>query len=242
MERNCFTSFRQDSWLYTLIKKEIKFSSYIWKFRMEQLQSLIWLTASSYMVKYLRISSYILGSPSSYMTLQLIHSEFPNIRGKFDFLFYQCSMVQESCLKWLDWTQVEAGLWSGQDLCLGRALRLYRSLVWTGFLPLQDSCLVGILTCTLIKNPCLFRTLAWKRFLSRQYSGLCLDKILIRTCLLTGRVFCEKRILQDKTLFWTTFFWTVCLSWVRICTFLERILVWPRTLSIQCSCLGRTSV
>ncbi len=43
----------------TLIKKKIKFSSYIRKFRMEQLQSHIWLTASSYMGKYLRISSYI---------------------------------------------------------------------------------------------------------------------------------------------------------------------------------------
>jgi hypothetical protein len=31
--------------------------SYVRKFRMEQLQSNIWLTASSYMVKYLRISS-----------------------------------------------------------------------------------------------------------------------------------------------------------------------------------------
>ncbi len=36
-----------------------KFSSYIRKLRMEQLQSHIWLTAFSYMVKYLRISSYI---------------------------------------------------------------------------------------------------------------------------------------------------------------------------------------
>ncbi len=43
----------------TLIKKNIKFSSYIRKFRVEQLQSHIWLTASSYMEKYLRISSYI---------------------------------------------------------------------------------------------------------------------------------------------------------------------------------------
>ncbi len=43
----------------TLIKKKIKLSSYIRKFRMEQLQSHIWLTASSYMGKYLCISSYI---------------------------------------------------------------------------------------------------------------------------------------------------------------------------------------
>jgi hypothetical protein len=40
-------------------KKEIKFSSYLRKFRMEQLQSHIWLTAFSYMGKYLCISSYI---------------------------------------------------------------------------------------------------------------------------------------------------------------------------------------
>ncbi len=34
---------------------------------------------------------HILGSPSLYMTLQLLYSEFPYIWGKFDFLFYQCS-------------------------------------------------------------------------------------------------------------------------------------------------------
>ncbi len=33
----------------------------------------------------------MLGSPSSYMTLQLLHSECPYIWGKFYFLFYQCS-------------------------------------------------------------------------------------------------------------------------------------------------------
>jgi hypothetical protein len=40
-------------------KKKTKFSSYVRKSRSEQLQSHIWLTASSYMTKYLRISSYI---------------------------------------------------------------------------------------------------------------------------------------------------------------------------------------
>ncbi len=44
---------------HTFFKKKIKFSSYIRKFRVEQLQSHIWLAASSYMGKYLRISSYI---------------------------------------------------------------------------------------------------------------------------------------------------------------------------------------
>ncbi len=65
----------------------------------------IWLTASSYMGKYLLIrspSSYVtllissysmyIRSPSSYVTLQLLHSEFPFIWGKFHFLFYQCAM------------------------------------------------------------------------------------------------------------------------------------------------------
>jgi hypothetical protein len=33
---------------------------------------------------------HMLGSPSSYMTLQPLLSEFPYIRGKFYFLFYQC--------------------------------------------------------------------------------------------------------------------------------------------------------
>jgi hypothetical protein len=51
---------------------------------------LLTVTASSYMNKHLRIFSYILGSPSSYMTLHSIPSEFPYVRGKLSFLFYQC--------------------------------------------------------------------------------------------------------------------------------------------------------
>ncbi len=46
-------------WGATLIKKKIKFSSYIRKFRRDRLQSRIWQTASSYIVKNLRISSYV---------------------------------------------------------------------------------------------------------------------------------------------------------------------------------------
>ncbi len=52
----------------------------------------------SYMTKDLLIYGkiicafpYILGSPSSYVTLHPIPSEFPYIWGKFCFLFYQCS-------------------------------------------------------------------------------------------------------------------------------------------------------
>ncbi len=55
-----FFSLSASAWqTYTDKKKKIKFSSYIRKFGMEQLQSHIWLTASSYMTKYLRISSNI---------------------------------------------------------------------------------------------------------------------------------------------------------------------------------------
>ncbi len=66
----------------TLIKKKIKFSSYTRKFRMEQLESQIWGNIWTF--------PHIFGSPSSYMPLQLLHSEFPYIGTKFDFLFYQC--------------------------------------------------------------------------------------------------------------------------------------------------------
>ncbi len=47
------------SYLLALIKNKIKFSSYIRISRRDRLQSHIYLTASSYMTKYLRISSYI---------------------------------------------------------------------------------------------------------------------------------------------------------------------------------------
>ncbi len=59
--------------------------------RMDWLQSHIWLSASSYTV-WLNICAFphILGSPSSYMTLQPITSEFPHILEKFLFLVYQC--------------------------------------------------------------------------------------------------------------------------------------------------------
>ncbi len=77
--------------VYTLIKKKIKFS---WGIQNGAV-------AKSYMTNGLLIYGKIfahfliyedLGSPSSYMTLQLLHSEFPYI-GKFDFLFYQCTCI-----------------------------------------------------------------------------------------------------------------------------------------------------
>jgi hypothetical protein len=68
----------------TLVEKKIKFSSHKRKFRRERLQSHIWLTASSYMVNICAFPN-ILGSPSSYMTLQPY--EFTYIWGNF-FLFF----------------------------------------------------------------------------------------------------------------------------------------------------------
>ncbi len=73
------------------MKKKIKFSSYMRKFRMEQVQSHIWLTAPPHIWGNICAFPHILGSPSLNMTLQLLHYEFPYIWGKFDFLFYQCA-------------------------------------------------------------------------------------------------------------------------------------------------------
>jgi hypothetical protein len=61
-------------------KKENKFFSYIRKFRMEH----IWGNVCAFPL--------ILGSPSSYMTLQLLHSEFLYIWENFFIIFYQCSL------------------------------------------------------------------------------------------------------------------------------------------------------
>ncbi len=65
----------------TLIKKKIKIFSFIMNFRMEQLQShiYIWLTAFSYMVKYLPISTYI----RKPLLIYDFAFELPYIWGKF---------------------------------------------------------------------------------------------------------------------------------------------------------------
>ncbi len=82
---------------HTLKKKKIKFFSYIRKFRMEQLQSHIWLTVSSYMGKYLRISSHIRKFlPNIWLCNCMLLSEFPYIWGKFTPCLRICSAL---CLK-----------------------------------------------------------------------------------------------------------------------------------------------
>ncbi len=61
-------------------KKVTKFSSYKRKSRRERLQIQRWLNICEF--------SHLLGSPSSYMTLQPLHLNFLiHIRGKFSFLF-----------------------------------------------------------------------------------------------------------------------------------------------------------
>ncbi len=87
--RKMQASFLTQANLFTE-KKKRKFS-YMRKFRRESyMQSHIWLTASSYMTKYFCAFPHILGSHSSYMTLQPIPSGFPYLWGKFYFIFYQC--------------------------------------------------------------------------------------------------------------------------------------------------------
>ncbi len=73
---------------HILIKNKFKFSSYLRKFRGDRMQSQLWLKASSYRVKYLRVSSYI-GEPFL-IYMHPIPSKFPYIWGKFYFLFRQC--------------------------------------------------------------------------------------------------------------------------------------------------------
>ncbi len=73
-------------------KKENQIFSYIRKFRVEQLQIhkgfLIYEEMRRYFPIYEEAVSHI---GMTLHCLQLLHSEFPYIWGKFDYLFYQCS-------------------------------------------------------------------------------------------------------------------------------------------------------
>jgi hypothetical protein len=94
--RNCQKSWWSTNIDYRTDKKENKFSSYIRKFRMKQLQSHIWLTTSSYMGKYLHLSSYIRKPFLIYdfATAPLWISLYC-IEGKFIFIFYQCAETRK---------------------------------------------------------------------------------------------------------------------------------------------------
>ncbi len=91
-------------------EKERKKFPHIRKFRMEQLQSNIWLTASSYMRKYLRISSY--------MTFQLLHSEFLYIRGNLIFFFISA------------WSTATSSSWVYTLSCCTGTVLVFLELKW----------------------------------------------------------------------------------------------------------------
>ncbi len=98
-----FNISHDDSITYT-DKKENQISSYIRKFRMKQLQSHIWLTASSYMGKYLRIL-HILESSSSYTvwlcncyTLNFLIDEENLIFFFISVMYSSISLFKSSCL------------------------------------------------------------------------------------------------------------------------------------------------
>jgi hypothetical protein len=65
--------------VHTDKKKKKQLSSYIKEFIWDQVQSHIWLPASSYMVKYLRISPYIRKLFQLIYDFAPIPSEFPYI-------------------------------------------------------------------------------------------------------------------------------------------------------------------
>ncbi len=93
----------------TLTKKKIKFSSYIRKFRKHGCKAKDWRPPHIWV--NICAFPHTLGSPSSYMTLQPIPSEFPYRWGKFRFLFYQCRDLgfgpwgEAACNRklWLNW-------------------------------------------------------------------------------------------------------------------------------------------
>ncbi len=66
---------------------------------MEQLQSQIWLTAP-HIWGNICAFPHILGSPSRYMTLQLLHSEFPYTVYEENFLFFFISAHKSRTWEW----------------------------------------------------------------------------------------------------------------------------------------------
>ncbi len=80
----------------SLIKKKIKFSSYIRKFRGIGCEVIYVINDLLMMETCICAFPHVLGSPSPYMTLHPILSEFPYIWGKFSFLFYHCCILKQA--------------------------------------------------------------------------------------------------------------------------------------------------
>ncbi len=78
-------------WPNGLIKKKIKFSWYLRKFSWSSCKVINeeGLPNTVY-EENAQIFNHIWGGRQSYMTLQLLRSEFPYLWGTIDFLFYQC--------------------------------------------------------------------------------------------------------------------------------------------------------
>jgi hypothetical protein len=93
----------------TLIESKIKFSSYTRKFRRDRVQSHLWLTASSYRVKYFRISSYI---RKPFLIYYFVHDPIwisLNMRKMLFSFFHQCNKEDE-CKKILGRNRVRLTL------------------------------------------------------------------------------------------------------------------------------------
>ncbi len=80
---------------YALIKKKIRFSSYIRNFRMEQLQSHIWGLRQGFLI-YEEMGKYLTIYKEAVSYVWLCNCsilKFPYIWGSFDFLFNQCTLT-----------------------------------------------------------------------------------------------------------------------------------------------------
>ncbi len=99
-----------------LIKNKIKLSSYIRKFRVEQLQSHIWGRASYNIWGNAQIFPHIGGGRLSHMTLQLLHSKFPSTVYEENLIFFLISVAGRGGggHTVLDRSPFEATKWPGQ--------------------------------------------------------------------------------------------------------------------------------
>ncbi len=86
-----------NKWEKCTYTDKIKFSTYIGKFRVQQLQS------HTYMRKGFLIYEEMRKYFPMRRPLQLLHSEFPYKWGKFDFLFYQCTVLYSTAKTFAHW-------------------------------------------------------------------------------------------------------------------------------------------
>ncbi len=137
----------------SLIYKEIQTGSVANSYMKMCLLIYVWLNICAF--------PHILGSPSSYMTLHPIPSEFPYIWRKSSFLFYQCSRMQK-CPQLSLFGFVLWGLWGCNCVCVTLDLVLPR-IVWIichEFTRIRHLILKG--TCMLSAYSMLFFMRQWE--------------------------------------------------------------------------------